>query len=274
MSMSSKSSNAEGNTRTSARQISPAKHWCFTWNNYDKESVVMLQGVLRSMAKAWVFQEEVGESGTPHLQGYVEFSDKLRPLSLDLPAVIHWEKKKKTVKNCVDYCSDPDKRPDGGECWYQGLVIPKPLKLIDPTYKWEIDVLKTISEPVDDRLIYWYWSEEGNVGKTAFCKYLHVKHGATPLHGKGADVRNGIVAYQAKWGATPELVVYPIPRSYDTDFISYEGLESIKDMFFYSGKYEGGVICGNPPHVFVFANTPPNLDKMSADRWRVIQIDA
>lgn len=272
--MSSKSSNAEGNTKTSARQISPAKHWCFTWNNYPEGGSGCMEEAFRSTAKAWVFQEEVGESGTPHFQGYVEFTDKLRPLSLGLDEKIHWEKKKKTVKNCIDYCSDPDKRADDGQLWYHGLVIPKPLKLIEPTYQWEKDILEIIKEDPDDRLIYWYWSEKGNIGKTAFCKYLHAKHGATPLHGKGADVRNGAVNFFKMYGATPELVVYPIPRSYDTDFISYEGLESIKDMFFYSGKYEGGVICGNPPHLFVFANTPPNEAKMSADRWRVVQIDA
>jgi len=54
--------------------------------------------------------------------------------------------------------------------------------------------------------------------------------------------------------------------------MSYTGMEEIKDMFFYSGKYEGGMVCGRNPHVMVFANEPPDYDKMSANRWKVTEI--
>ena len=100
----------------------------------------------------------------------------------------------------------------------------------------------------------------------------HLKKGAICLHGKGADVRNGVVDFYNKQGYTPNLIVFPIPRSYDTDYLSYEALENIKDMYFYSGKYEGGQICGNCPHLLVFANCPPNITKMSEDRWRVVEL--
>ena len=52
--------------------------------------------------------------------------------------------------------------------------------------------------------------------------------------------------------------------------ISYDGIEEIKDMMFYSGKYEGGMVVGKCPRFIVFANNPPIFEKMSADRWRVI----
>ncbi|WP_445779375.1 hypothetical protein, partial [Shewanella sp.] len=115
-------------------------------------------------------------------------------------------------------------------------------------------------------------SKGGNKGKTSFCKYLTVKHGAIALSGKAADMRNGVIDYQKTNGFLPELVLIPIPKSFNTDYLNYEGIENIKDMYFYSGKYEGGQVCGNPPHLFVFANEPPDTSKMSLDRWKVIEI--
>ncbi|GAC77771.1 replication protein [uncultured marine virus] len=64
-----------GNTR----QISPSKHWVFTCNNYTKENIELICN--DSSIKRYSFQEEVGDSGTPHLQGYLEFITKRRPLN-------------------------------------------------------------------------------------------------------------------------------------------------------------------------------------------------
>lgn len=69
----------------------------------------------------------------------------------------------------------------------------------------------------------------------------------------------------------PKTILMNIPRS-KTGFVSYTGIEEIKDMFFYSGKYEGGQVCGPQPHVIVMANAEPEFEKMSDDRWDVINI--
>ena len=54
--------------------------------------------------------------------------------------------------------------------------------------------------------------------------------------------------------------------------MSIAALESIKDMFFYSGKYEGGMVCGPNPHVMVFANEPPEYGILSKDRVKELYI--
>ena len=54
--------------------------------------------------------------------------------------------------------------------------------------------------------------------------------------------------------------------------MSYEAFENLKDMIFYSGKYEGGMICGNCPHLFIFSNFHPDCEKMSVDRWNIKEI--
>ncbi len=141
-------------------------------------------------------------------------------------------------------------------------------------YNWQKDIIKIINEDPDDRTVHWYWSSSGCVGKTSFCKYLVVKEDFIVLGGKACDVRNGVCEYaKANDGETPDRIVINIPRSYASEYVSYEAFENLKDMLFYSGKYEGGMICGNPPHLFIFANFKPDLEKMSADRWKIQCID-
>jgi hypothetical protein len=49
-------------------------------------------------------------------------------------------------------------------------------------------------------------------------------------------------------------------------------MENVKDGLFFSTKYESGMVRYNPPHVIVFANVPPDVTKMSADRWVIKEI--
>jgi len=266
---SSNSSKEGGNTipppLSTVKQISPALRWCFTLNNYTAEDVSSIVPIIQAHATKWVVGFEVGESGTPHLQGFIRFKTKKRPMTIFSSfRGIHWEKCKGTDQQNLEYCSKDDDFQSGG--------FPKPIKVINPNRPWERLIMDIIKVEPNDRVIYWFWSREGNVGKTAFCKYLTVKHDALPLHGKGADVRNGISEWYKNKGETPKLVVFPIPRSYNSDYLSYESIENIKDMYFYSGKYEGGVICGNSPHLFIFANQLPDYEKLSADRWSIHEI--
>ena len=69
-----------------------------------------------------------------------------------------------------------------------------------------------------------------------------------------------------KW---PTIIFVDIPRSHNSDFMSYDALEQLKNMCFYSGKYEGGMVAGPEPHLVVFSNKPPELAKFSEDRWAV-----
>lgn len=138
---------------------------------------------------------------------------------------------------------------------------------------WQKNIIYTVSRKADDRDIYWLWSEGGGVGKTTFAKYLFcTQKDCIMLEGKAADIRNGILTYRQTNKRYPNIVVVNIPRCRDNQFVSWEGLENIKDMFFYSGKYEGGMICGPNPHLIVFSNSYPQVPKMSADRWNIYEI--
>ena len=58
--------------------MAKSNRFCFTKNNYSDLDVAILSGDCTKYFKYWCFGKEVGESGTPHLQGYFEFDNSMR----------------------------------------------------------------------------------------------------------------------------------------------------------------------------------------------------
>lgn len=50
--------------------------WCFTLNNYTLLDEEHIKTVVQSLARYIVYGREIGEEGTPHLQGYVYFHNQ------------------------------------------------------------------------------------------------------------------------------------------------------------------------------------------------------
>ncbi len=252
----------------SSKRIAPSLRWIMVLNNWSEDELEEIGSKVPSFCKVAIVGAEVGDSGTPHLQGYIEFKTKKRPKSVFTNDRIHWEKAKGDREANVAYCSK-----DNDLKIYHGL--PEAVETISPNMlkSWQLDVLDEIKAKPNDRTIHWLWSEHGGVGKTTFLKYLVVHEDFTVLGGKASDCRNGIVEYaKAHAGCTPKRVGINIPRSFDPQYVSYEAYENIKDMLFYSGKYEGGMICGNCPHLYIFANFQPDQENLSEDRWRITKI--
>lgn len=255
------------------KRSSGAKRWMFTWNNYPEDWLAQMAPCLHGCM--WIAGYEVGPQGTPHVQGYCEFPVKVRPIGYKgCPKEVHWGDKdgkpcKGSREHCVKYCSK-----DGKVDLESTLKPIKPIKVWPMSRQYQKDILGVIAGEPDDRMIYWIWSEAGGTRKTSTAKYLAVNHDALILGGKAADIRNAICMYLQKHGHTPELVVINIPKSFSQEFVSYESFENIKDMCFYSGKYEGGMVVGNSPHLIIFANFYPQTSKMTAEgRWKIINID-
>lgn len=275
----------EGNTNSSPlekkKRITAGLYWVFTWNNYPEDWLAHMAPGLEGCE--WICEKEIGDGtddipeGTPHLQGYIEFPKKVRPIGYKgFPKQIRWGKRKQNATRAhnIIYCSKDFRE---GKPWATELygTLKPPRKVEFPKFDlwWEKEILELIKTIPDDRSIHWYWSEKGNIGKTTFSKYLCIEHEACLLAGKGADVRNGALTYKKDIGKYPDLCVFPIPRSFNSEYLSYEAMENIKDALFYSGKYEGGTVADPCPHLIVMANFPPDEKKMSSDRWIVKNVD-
>lgn len=259
-----------GNTNpTPCKQISCAKRWCFTYNNYPNDWKENIVPILEKCGK-YCIGEEIGETGTPHLQGYIEFNVKCRPKSVLHINNIHWEKCKGSRIQNLNYC-----KKNG--IYYQNFYLEYKCK-IDNFFEWQKTLLSIINKEPNDRDIHWIWEPTGCAGKTTFQKYLHSHYDdVIVLSGKGHDMKNGVVKFIQNNDKHPKLVLINIPRS-SHKFVSYSGIEEIKDMFFFSGKYESDNVNGPNPHVLVFSNSEPERDfetgeyLISNDRLKITRI--
>lgn len=100
-----------------------ARFVVFTANNYTPEGLQALSAVhvgtrvtRETRLSYMVFQQEISESGTPHLQGYVQIE---KTISIDsvtnflnkiLGTQVHSEKARGTHEEARDYCIDENKR--------------------------------------------------------------------------------------------------------------------------------------------------------------------
>ena len=250
-----------GNTRPPS-----SKRWCFTLNNYTKILKNGLDGFasqLDKLCKLYVFQEETGECGTPHLQGCCWFNKACRPSEALQYKQIHWEKCRDWDAS-IEYCSKEDTR--SGQVFSNFEIESDEIEVETPT-GWQLQILDIIGEKPDKRKIHWFWSERGRVGKSQMAKFLAVKHKALVIGGKASDMKMAVAAMDKK----PKICVLDVPRS--VEHVSYTGLEEIKNGCFFSSKYESGMVLMNPPHMIVFANFCPPGGKLSSDRLIVTRID-
>lgn len=261
---------ARGNTN-----LSPKKKQCiqltrffFTFNNYAKSDIDTLNAKFRDICKSYVFQEEKGESGTPHLQGCIWLKKKMRWTEFNLPKQIHWEKVINWNES-VKYCSKEETR--NGDIYSYGL--PKQLKIIKDLKPWQNKVIDIINEDPDDRTVYWIYDAKGCMGKTVFSKYLYVKHNAIIATGGGNKDIACMIAILKKEGRDlndKTTFIFNFPRC--TEGISYKAIESVKDGLITSVKYESSTLVFNCPHVICFSNELPKINKLSRDRWKLFEI--
>lgn len=87
--------------------MSFAKRWCFTLNNYDNADVTRLRQLAAGGdVRYLVFGREVGDSGTPHLQGFCSFHSRkrLRQVRALISVRAHFEVARGSDGSNRDYC--------------------------------------------------------------------------------------------------------------------------------------------------------------------------
>lgn len=249
------------------RERNRSRGWCFTWNNHTESDIRFLIDHAANMDAKYIFQEETGDSGTPHLQGLLYFRTQVAFTSLkQWTNQIHWERTA-NVAASVRYCSDASKR--SGRIYASGYSYQdRDLRIVqqDNLYDWQSSLLQEFGGVPDMRSIIWYTDTEGGCGKTALCRYLVANTPNVLFVSSGAakDILYQVI--KNKWD--PHIVIFNLPRTSEAA-MSYTAIEQLKDGLLFCGKYEGGIKLFPPPHVVIFANFLPDLTKLSQDRWVV-----
>lgn len=253
-----------GNTKTPpVHRANAAKRFTFT---EFKMLAPEMEILLKDLGNYIIGEEICPKSGKPHLQGYIEFHKKTRPLELFRDNKTHWEVAKGNRDANIKYCSKDGK-------YITNMKFPKPV--VDPLkglklFPWQEKALEKIRSTPSPRKIHWYWEKKGCTGKTTFAKHICLNFDALYVAGSNADMKYAISAcLESK--KEVNIVMLDIPRTKE-GFVSYTGMEEIKNGIFFSSKYESGMCLFNIPHFFVFANFPPEKEKLSLDRWDIIEI--
>ncbi len=267
------------------KQSSPWYKAVFRLSNYTQEDIKNFISSDSSIVPKMCFQEEDGRpknpNGTPHLQGMVVFQrgKKHRPAGLFKKWLghekTHWEKMKFPLANSIFYCTNPAKRIPGGMMYSRGLpkaTVPMTRELCYPIQLEIADKYIEDEDPLFGRKLHWYYEREGNWGKSQTAMYMIDQMNATEVSGCKKDITCGIQKLIEAQGQCPPIVLVDIPRD-GAKYVSYAGLEKIKDGKFFSEKYESGMCRFNKPHIVCFANDPPQWESMSLDRWVVFDVN-
>lgn len=260
-----------GNTDTkSSKQPSPCIKYVFTFNNFSDQDLQVVPIVLEKLG-SYVFGIETGESGTPHLQGWLRLKTKMRITQLKKHpelSKIHFEQQRGTDEQAIQYCLKDGK-------YFSNIDLKpyrpkKPLKIISELYPWQKEIESIISKEADDRSVYWIWEPNGKVGKSTFCKYLCHKYSAIYIdEGRKSDLIN--IIYNVPNIDEESIIVIDVPRK-NKNNVSYKAIEQIKNGMICNTKYETGMKIFNSPHVIIFSNYPPEKDDLSEDRWHIGKI--
>jgi len=87
-----------------------SRAWFFTYNNYSTENLTQLHSKIKSLEVDYVFQEELGLEGTPHIQGCMRFKNPVYiSFQKNFTNKIHWERCRSWPKS-IQYCTKRETR--------------------------------------------------------------------------------------------------------------------------------------------------------------------
>ena len=123
------------------------------------------------------------------------------------------------------------------------------------------------NKEIDNRKVNWFYDSRGGRGKSTIANYLEMYKDAYIITGgKQADIYRHY--------DNNKIVIYDLPRDYvETNESIYATMECFKNGYVLDTKFEGSKKRFIPPHILVFSNQMPNMDKLSKDRWNIVNLE-
>lgn len=211
--------------------------------------------------KYLVVGEEIGENGTPHLQGYVEFANAKRLDTLKrVSARAHWETRKGTACQAADYCKKDGKYIEKGTISKQGRrndihevvdkiragASEKDIAAEFPVMytKMHSGISKLIQQQLKDRQtapnVIWLWGKTG-VGKTYTATSSHASY----------YIKDG-----TKWWDNYTQQQAIVIDDYDGAW-PFRDLLRLLDRYPYQGQVKGGYVPINSPYIYITCEFSP-----------------
>lgn len=255
-----------GNTN----QPSAKKHFILTlkvsesWNSSNSS---ILNSWLRQHCSAYAWQLECGTmTGYYHIQLTLTLFEKQRFTWLKRHFCSHAHIEEcHNIDASFDYCSKSDTRIRGPYIYPEPIDSQIPIQ--DPLegveyYWWQKRLLEILDNPVHPRHIHYFFDTTGNTGKSTMALHCILKYNAIVYDGQTKDIMHA--------HTNARVVIFDIPRS--SGNVSWHAVESLKRGFGFSPKYDSKMKLFQIPHIIIFSNDPPDISKLSLDRWQIYEI--
>lgn len=240
---------------------SKSRNYCFTINNYTEKDLEIINSC--EEIKYVIYGKEIGESGTQHLQGYVEFKNPVELKNLKkINKRAHWEIRRGNQEQAIEYCKkdgkwtekgikgEQGKRNDLKQVYNKIKEGKKITEIIDENpevylkYNRGIEKIKnSISKPRDVNNppnVIWICGESG-IGKT---KWVYDNY---------KDIYNKDCS---KWWDNYEQNECILIDDFEI-WHDYRDLLKVLDRYPYQGQIKGGYVNVNSPNIVITSEYEP-----------------
>jgi len=262
-----------------------------------KESTpTQLIAELQQMGKKWVFQGELSApteknpEGFKHWQIRVSLWKKMRApqlwaLKTRMPLLHHAHVTITSNEVAQSFTNDAeafyitkadtrieDEGPFSDRTDKPVFIQKEVQQMIDGELRpWQKQIVDS-RDVYDARTINVVVDEEGNSGKSAITAYLRAKGLAVcaPAMDAAADYM-ALVLAKDKLG----MYIFDLPRAIPKKNMNqlFAAIEQIKDGYAFDRRYKFRDETFERPVIWVFSNTPPPMECLSADRWCFWEVD-
>lgn len=292
--------------------MSQAKNWVFTLNNYTDADIERLGNLPDNDVSYVLFGREVGENGTPHLQGFISCTSRKRMAAIKLliGGNPHVEVCRNIAASLI-YCKKDGNFTEHGELSRTqgkrtdidafkedvkaGLLDLREVRerhsqVYASSLRFCLDYIQDHSpakELPNHVLRPWQQGLNTILNGEPDDRTIHFvvdpvgnsgktwfAHYYDQLHDRVQVIQPGRKADMSfVLDATIRTLFVDAPRSKQGEFIQYDFLEDIKNGYVFSSKYESRVKQLGKVHVCVMMNEMPDMTKLSNDRYNIINTD-
>jgi len=244
-----------------------SRRWCLTLNNYTDQEFQELKDY---KAKYQVIGEEVGDNGTPHLQGFFVLKNNAKLSAMKkLSARAHWEPARGTSEQAADYCKKEGKYVEYGELpktpgetekdrWENARKRAREGNLDDVPADIYIKYYRTLKEIAKDNMTkpaeaddvtgVWLWGPPGS-GKSRRAR---------------ADYPDAYMKMQNKWWDGYQGEKNVILDDFDSKELGHL-LKIWADRYPFVAETKGGALMIRPSKFVITSNYPPDDPKFLWD---------